>query len=167
MDAEILVRFDDDDAQSLAIRDDLISDGIRVFVGSRLQGYVSLASFYEELAHEASAPWISVMNDDAYVIGEGWDAQLAEIPTDGVIVQPELYKLGGSGYRNCEGGAFPLVPTDALKKVGCDRWYGPGIDTFLDQLLRVQHGWRTQFIKGMTVVHERDNHDAIERHRKL
>lgn len=170
--AEILVRFDDDDLASLAIIDELRRADVRVTVGPRRQGYGSISSFYTELADQSDAPWIWVMNDDAHIAGTahrrhiGWDGQLRGIPTEGFIVQPEIYQWNTSGYRFCEGGAFPAVPNGAWRRFGFDE-IGAPIDTWLDQVLRVKNGWTTRFLRDVTVVHIRDTEAELAKHRRL
>jgi hypothetical protein len=166
------VRFDDDDHASLSIVKDLEAADVRVLVGARKQGYGSLSDFYTELADVAVSPWIMVMNDDATITGKahrkhiGWDVQLAAVPTDGFIVQPEIYRWGSSGYPFCEGGAFPAVPNHVWRRFGFET-IGSPIDTWFDQLLRVANGWQTHFLRDVEVFHERDTDDILAEHRKL
>lgn len=175
---EILVRFDSDDELSLGIVTELARDGVRVVVGPRGRGYLTLAVYYEELARIAAGAWIWVMNDDAHIMGHdgrwppcdlaaarGWDARLAEIPLVH-IVQPEMYKLGGSGYLHCDGGAFPLVPNGAWRSFGEPHLCEP-IDTWLDVILHQRGNWQTRFLKGVAVVHDRDTADVLEEHRRI
>lgn len=170
--AEILVRFDDDDHASLAIVDDLAAADVRVLVGPRRQGYPSLSDFYTELADSATSPWMWIMNDDACIGGtahlehQGWDGQLAAVPQDRFIVQPEIYQWNQSSYPFCEGGAFPAVPNLVWRRFGFPT-IGTPIDTWLDQLLRGRHGWKTHFLRGVSVIHMRDRDDELAEHRKL
>lgn len=170
---QILVRFDDDDDASLKIVDQLLRDGIGVVVGPRKFGYPSLGEFYLELAQAARGAWIWIMNDDAYVTGppkaraRTWDEMLRAIPRTGFIVQPECYQLGFSKYWNSEGGAFPIVPNGCWRDVGAEFAGGAAVDTWLDQLLRVQTGWQTRFLEGVAVVHDRDTDDVLAKHREL
>jgi hypothetical protein len=95
----------------------------------------------------------------------GWDRQLEAIPC-AHIVQPEMYQLGGSGYRDCEGGAFPLVPNGSWRAFGEPHLRDP-IDTWLDLILHRRGGWTTRFLRGVAVVHERDRDDVLAEHRRL
>lgn len=166
MRVEVILRVDHDDPHLDAALALSFDGTITTKVGDRRQGYASMHEFYDELAGAAAGRWIFIMNDDAFVIGKGWDEDLAKVPIDGVIVQPEIYQLGESLYPFCEGGAFPMVPN------GCWHYYGwqglrDPVDTQLDQLLRVQHGWRTAFLPGMCVVHERDPDHVLAEHRRM
>jgi GT2 family glycosyltransferase len=164
---EILVRLDDDDKLTLdRLKEFDQYDKVKFVIGPRERGYGSLNIFYTELANSSDAEWISIMNDDAVYEGKDWDKQLFGIPTEGFIVQPELYQLGGSKYFNCEGGAFPFVPNSSWKK------YGPAImpdpvDTCLDNILRKESGWKTQFLKGIGVVHDREDQEILDVHRLI
>jgi hypothetical protein len=173
-DVEILVRFDDDDRESLDVVEDLTREhGIRVLTGPRRLGYLSLGEFYAELAAVATGAWIWIMNDDAYVTGPavddgpGWDVDLRSIPTIGEIVQPECYQLGHSKYWSSEGGAFPIVPRGCWSILDEEFDRGPSVDIWLDQMLRARNGWKTRFLPGIAVVHERDADDVLARHREI
>ena len=166
--AEVLVRVDDDDQETLAAVPEIERAGARVVVGPRGQGYGQLASYYDELSRLAQAPWCWVMNDDARVasieLGDGaWNRQLAQLPTDGVIVQPEVYQLGASRYPRCVGGAFPIVPTRCWQRLGYACPDNP-IDVWLSRVL-LDAGWRTSFLSGVDTIHDRDSDDVIGVHR--
>jgi hypothetical protein len=105
------------------------------------------------------------MNDDAFICGKGWDSQLMAMPTTGWIVQPELYQLGLSKYYKCEGGAFPIVPNHSWKSYTQESTIPGPANTALDQILRKQNGWKTRFLTGIGVVHERDTPDLLASHR--
>ena len=168
-DIEICVRIDDDDAATLTIRSELLNDDrvqVQVIVGPRLNGYASLSTFYDELVEIAYGDWLFIMNDDAHIVGTGWDEQLRALPTTGVIAQPEIYQLGESRYPRCEGGAFPVVPNGCWLELGHTA-LGVNVDTWLDTVLRRDAGWRTEFLAGIEVVHERDDDAALAVHRAL
>lgn len=140
-------------------------DNVRVYVGMRRLGYECLNEFYTELADMAPADWLMIMNDDAWIDGKGWDKQLADVPREGFIVQPEWYQWGQSVYKG-ECSAFPFVPNGCWKKFGL-----PIIpheaDASLHRLLVDSQGWKTHFLLGVRVVHERDSTEQLEIHRKL
>lgn len=181
-----------DPATGRTLIDTLEAEGVRVLVGERGRGYNEHVSFYVELSAIATAPWIWIMNDDAHVartldivpptdpiyrqrrtrwdaawvLGKTWLEQLRHMPATGVIVQAEMYKLGGSAYFDSEGSAFPIVPRDAWKHVGVTHPEGP-LDAWLDRVLRTNNGWRTKFLVGVATVHERDTDAELAIHRQL
>lgn len=187
---EVCVRLDIDDevGAAPAVIAELEHAGVRVLIGPRHQGYRTLARFYDELSAVATAPWIWIWNDDAHLArasdyvklghhehtrrmakwahARPWFEQLRRIPDIGAIVQAEMYKLGGSAYFDCDGSAFPIVPRDAWKLIGFEHPEEP-IDTWLDTRLRVDNGWRTEFLTNVAAVHERDDDAALEIHRRM
>jgi len=173
---EILLRVDNDDDDTLKFHGQLIGLGFRhrmrigVTVGARGNGYADLHLYYDALARVAQGRWIHVMNDDARIVSDGrhlpWDVQLAALASSGIIVQPEIYGLNASGYRHCEGGAFPWVPNQSWRQFGHEH-IGSPVDTWLDQVLHVCGGWKTHFLAGVTVQHDRDADDKLAAHRRI
>mgnify|MGYP001021250978 FL=1 len=163
---ETLIRIDDDDAATMARRSELTSfPNTRVLVGKRGLGWRSLNVMYDELVAETQADWLWIMNDDAVIDGGGWDIELRRVPKVGFLVQPEIYQLGASKYASCEGGAFPIVRNGSWKP----EWDGfvDPIDTRIDDLLRNRKGWKTMFLSGVSVIHDRDSDEALAAHRQL
>ena len=76
--AEVLVRLDDDDADSLAARESLHAAcapvRLRVLVGSRGEGYYSFHNFVNELSAAARGDFLLLFNDDARFVSHGWPA---------------------------------------------------------------------------------------------
>ena len=71
---EVLCRIDDDDPDTAAF---LARVGrVRVLVGSRLNGYATLATITNEAARQARAKLVLVVNDDVEFQTAGWDAHL-------------------------------------------------------------------------------------------
>lgn len=168
---DILVRADDDDAATQdAVRRLIEHDtGVTLVVGSRGRGYLDLEAYYEELSAISSAPWMFVMNDDAVIeqSGEGWDSQLARMPTDGVVAHVEYYQLGPSRYTgDGVGYTFPIVPNGCWSRLGLGRIQHP-IDAWLEQVLRREHGWRAEILRGVTLNHQRDSDGALAEHRRI
>jgi len=165
---EILIRLDDDDHDSLQYMPTLRGfPNVKVFVGKRMQGYASLEShFYTELGKAAQGKWCWFLLDDQLIGGKNWDLKLMEVPTHGYIVQSEIARLGGSTYPKWEGANFPIVPTRIWEKFGWEQMQKPA-DTALDQLLRLDNGWKTWFLPGITAWHLEDTPDKLEEHRKL
>lgn len=181
---EVIIRIDDDDPDTTRAIERLRELGARVLVGARRMGYASLADFYTEMAEAASAPWIWIMNDDAWIEDDratrianwrwgsptirSWDSQLLLLgSSDTVMVQPEIYQLGGSAYPHTAGGPFPIVPNGCWKRYGLTRIENHCVDTWLHELLVRDNGWRTYFLEGIRVVHDRDSDAEIERHRRI
>jgi len=163
---EIHVRFDEDDQVTLSrIKEFEKYDKIRIHVGPRKAGYDSVNEFYTEMADSSGAAWISIMNDDATYIGKGWDEKLLSVPTHGFIVQPEIYQWNHRIMRHREGGAFPFVPNGSWKKYGPACIPNPA-DTAMDIILRVESGWQTHYIEGLTILHLRDSIEQLEEHRR-
>lgn len=163
---EVILRFDLDDESSLTrIEEFKQYPQTQILIGERNKGWASLNLLYEEMAAAAKSSWIWIMNDDAFFDGNGWDTQLAQIPTTGFIVQPELYQLGFSKYYNVEAGAFPVIPNLCWKQ-----WVEiipDPIDIKVDELLRIEHGWQSKFLTGIGVIHERDTDEELMQHRTM
>ena len=163
---EVLLRLDDDDRAMLDRLGEFEKPGTRIIVGPRGRGYPDLNKMYGELAAATPAPWLWMMNDDAIIVGKGWDEQLVPLPTTGLLVQPEMYQLGFSRYANSEGGAFPIFPNKCWRPEWTDELVDP-LDAKIDELLRGQRGWKTHFLPGIEVVHDRDDDASLEAHRTL
>lgn len=164
---EILLRLDEDDESSLKFVATLKQfPNVKVFVGSRKQGWASVESFYDELALHAIGRWHWFLLDDMIMGGRGWEQKLAMVPMTGFIVQPEISRLGGSTYKQWEGSNFPCVPAHIWLRTGWKNIERP-IDTGIDQLLRVKNGWQTHFLPGITCWHLEDEPEQLEKHRKL
>ena len=158
---EVILRVDEDDEETQFA--DFNSDEMRHMLIRERVGYGRLGEMYDEMAAMAQAPWIWIMNDDCEVKGRGWDTQIKDYSFERVIFQPEFYQLNQSVYRG-GGYTFPVVPN------GCWRIAGnlkEPVDAYLDQLLRVDNGWKVKLLEGITVSHVRDNDSTLEEHRKL
>jgi hypothetical protein len=183
---EVIVRLDDDDQDSLNGAAELSEvPNVHFITGPRLGGYAALPLFYDAMSEVAKGEWVWILNDDAFIgrasdhgpgpraeqlkaqPGRAWDDQLADVPVGwNVIIQAELYRLGGSGYWNHEGSAFPIVAKGRWKELGEPQMRNP-VDTWLDRLIRDKHHGRTIFLEDVAVVHERDNDAVLEEHRIL
>lgn len=163
-DYEIIIRIDDDDQESLAARLDMESyPNVRVEVGPRL-GYVNLdRGYYAGMENQATTPWVWIAGDDMLVSGD-WLGEMRKVPTDGFIVQPEVSKLGMSTYRRAEAQAFPIFPKHCWKKF--DKEFPAPFDTVGHLLLR-KKGWKTWFLEGVTMWHDRPPEHELREHRKM
>lgn len=166
-DFEILIRFDDDDTDSLGnlhILNEFTK--VKYTIGPRYQGYASHSVFMDELSEIAQGEWLFFLDDDGYLIGDDWDLQLAKISLSGKIVHPEFYWLGGSKYGS--GSCVPVaicVPNKCWLNMGWKKLQQP-IDSCLQELLESQ-GWENQWLLGVTARHRRDSEKTLLEHRKL
>ena len=166
-DFEILIRFDDDDQDSLSNLH-LLSPfkKVKYIIGPRFEGYGSHCVFMDELAAIAQGTWLFFLDDDGTIRGVDWDSQLSQIPTTGKIVHPEFYWLGTCRYGS--GSCVPVaicVPNKCWLEMGWDKLKQP-IDLQLQTLLENQ-GWENQWLLGITARHKRDNDEILAEHRKL
>lgn len=166
---QICLRLDGDDYPTHGVIPLIysIAPDARVLIGPRKRGWDSLDEFYTEMALHCNARWIVCMNDDITFEGEpGWDKQLAQIPTDGVMVEPEFYQLGPSLYPSGSCCILPFVPNRCWEKFGSETLRNP-IDGWLRQVLVNDGGWRVELLKGMWANHARDNEASLKSQRKL
>lgn len=147
---EILVGLDDDDRKSKVVWEDLMAiDNVAVFVWPR-----NVIAMFSGLANIATGDWLIMFNDDAEIWGSGWDIQLAAAPLEGVIFQPETYKLNESEYLNATRTGFPFFPNRCWKAFGHDYFLPHPADYAVAELAE-KHEWKIDFLKGITVFHDR------------
>ncbi len=183
-DFEILLRIDDDDEDTinnlyLLRKYEKVSF---IVIGKRYRGYVSMATFYEELILHAKGQWFFFFDDDTVLIQvekdkESWDKQLAKFPTHGKIAHPEFYWLGGSKYPS--GFCHPVgicVPNKSWVQyskeyvdpiTGQSQHIEQPVDRWLEAVLRDQNGWEDQWLLGTAAHHRRDDKETLTKHRKL
>lgn len=148
---EFVIWFDDDDAVSLIRSEEFEAySNTHIITGKR-------APVYEIASHlltMATGQWVCMFNDDAYFIGQDWDKTVMSFPTRGVILQPEMYQLNESEYRNAPITGFPFFPNKI--------WNEPGFGGFNVQpndseicVMAHRSGWKIDFINGLTIVHDR------------
>lgn len=164
-DYAILIRIDKDDEQSMAEYAKLSAmKNTKVFVGERLLGYGSLdIHFYAKLEEAAESPWVWIAGDDMIVTGD-WLGELRKVPETGFIVQPEISKLGLSTYLLAEAQAFPIFPRFCWKPFS--ETFPKPFDTNGHMLL-TQNGWKTWFLPGVTMWHQRPDEKELAEHRKM
>jgi glycosyltransferase involved in cell wall biosynthesis len=157
-DYEILIRSDDDDVGTRETVEALERkhSNLKGFVGpcwlaGTKRGFTpSVNRLYEQLAKEAKAPWIWIMNDDCTVESEDGFGDLRNVPLTGYLVQPGTYKLNQSRYDGCE--AFPIAVNQAWLKLGADA-IGHPTDFFLVEFFAA-HKWKVKLLPGLTVWHD-------------
>lgn len=166
-DFQIVMRFDEDDKESIAAIPEIEGDFPRhckCYVGPRYGGYTALDKhFYCELEQHSNSTWVWIGGDDMVVDGD-WLGELRKVPTHGFIVQPEISKLGGSTYPRAEAQAYPIFPRFCWKQ------YQDSFPCPFDingHLLLKKNGWETWFLEGVTMWHQRPSEAEIKEHRKL
>ncbi len=166
-DFEILLRvdWDDNSPESLRVYKQVASNGNnRVMTGDRMEGYGSLDKhFYAQLEQSADAPWVWIAGDDMIVSGD-WLGELRKVPLNGYIVQPEISKLGLSTYPKAEAQAFPIFPRFCWKPFSPE--FPKPFDTVGHEVL-IKNGWKTWFLPGVTMWHQRPDEKELAEHRKM
>lgn len=130
---------------------------VEVFAGRDLNPGEAKNILHEEIRHLARGLWHNYWSDDEVISGRGWDEQLEYVPTTGFIVNPEVYRLGLTHYKqSLEGfGPTPFVPADCLDRFGVKVLQEPP-DLALDNLLRQDNGWKMVLLKGVMIFHDRE-----------
>lgn len=159
-DYEILCRSDEDDPIT---ENTCLHLNVHCLVGSRYGGWKDNNRMFGELAEIAKGYWIWILNDDMIVQGTGWDTKLSEAPKANTIVQPSVHRLGGSSYPKDDAGPAPIVPNKCWLEWGMKEIPQPS-DTMFAMNAR-KRGWRTHFLEGITIWHQRPNSGEIEIHR--
>ncbi len=166
-DYDILLRIDRDDDESVKFcRENfgMHNNRTRTFIGDRLKGYGSLdEAFYKQLEIEAQTPWVWIAGDDMIVSGD-WLGELRKVPLTGYIVQPEISKLGLSTYPKAEAQAFPIFPRFCWKPFSPE--FPKPFDTVGHEIL-IKNGWKTWFLPGVTMWHQRPDEKELAEHRKM
>jgi len=163
---QILMRFDDDDSESVAAAKDIELEYpmAKCFIGPRLEGYGSLDKhFFRELEERSDATWVWIGGDDMVVEGD-WMSELRKVPTMGYIVQPAISKLGYSTYPRAEAQAYPIFPRFCWKQYASEF---PRPFDVNGHLLLKHNGWKTWFLENVCFWHQRPNESEIAEHRKM
>lgn len=153
---EIIIRLHEKDDESISRIDELQSFGNNLSVkimGEKPDG-AGNNFLWNGIRPFAKGAWHQYWSDDMTITGSGWDKQLSELPTHGIIAHPEWHQLGGSEYRLNECGPVPFVPARCLEQYGFSTLLEPP-DTTLDNILRIKHGWKSYFLPGIRVIHDR------------
>lgn len=161
---ETVIRIDDDDRECIALMSKMESFPRTVVrIGPRL-GYLELdAGYFAGMERRASTPWVWIAGDDMIVTGD-WLGELSKVPIHGYIVQPEISKLRESVYPKAEAQAFPIFPRF------CWSQYAPEFPRPFDTAghdVLVSNGWKTWFLEGVTMWHDRDDEQKIAVHRTM
>lgn len=114
--SEMVFRVDNDDEPSRAL---LESEGFRMIVGPRLQGYQSLPFFFNELAMIADGDVLMCGNDDMVFMTPGWALRLLAVANNfpdglfdlGVTTHNEThYPFANVSKRVCDKLGFLCDP---------------------------------------------------------
>jgi len=138
-------------------------------IGPRYNGYLAMGRFITEAAAASDARWQFMLDDDAELIGKGWDTQLYEMGAGRNTLefgaQAQFYQLNNSCYERRDGkpvtpvGLF--VPANFWRRFGIETLSNPADNAWWDCLH--QHGWPILELKGVTYLH---HHDINSEHRK-
>lgn len=162
---EIIVRIDSDDQASLDAANYLrLVYGVFIIIGERGDGWNDNNKMFDEMIRIQNGDWCAFFNDDMTVEGEGWDKELAMVPTRGYLVHPEILGIGGARYPNCGGGNFPIAPKYCWREYGWPQLSHP-VDAGLNDLLVTRNHWKNWFLKDTKFLHDRDEMEIIQ-HRK-
>ncbi len=149
-DIEVIVGLDEDDEITLRrISEFNAYPGAQLHIKPRYHLYQRI----EDMAALAQGEWITFWNDDASIIGMEWDNELRRHPTEGVILQPEIHRLGGSTYVRDTGSAFPFCPRKYWDENCAGKTPHP-VDHAIPQIA-LKLGWKIDFIVGMTAFHDK------------
>lgn len=151
---EVLLYVHDDDPETLSYAHaQLGRDSIFAIKGQPWLGGV-LGPMHTILADYSQAPFVWMGNDDVVITGslENWN------PEPNTIYQPETHQLNISEYNRDQNCPFFIMPN------GCWRQYGQAeivdpVDVATLNLLR-SNGWKTDFVPGLKVWHDRDEADC-------
>lgn len=162
---EFLVRFHNDDAESISRISELSPFGnVRVVV-SHKTGYSDVHHSYTELALLSKSRWLWLMNDDCVIEGDNWDKALnSHNHRKRSVVQPEFHKLGGSTYPKDTYCPFMVLPNHRWM-VGGIRGFGAPADTATLDWLINKHSWTVDFLTGVTIWHQRATQGDIDAER--
>ena len=156
-DYEVLIRFDDDDQESIDAVLQLNIANVRCIVGDAsykpaVRGFTpSLSHYFDEMALEAVAPWVWIMNDDTMIEGENWIDELRRVPLSGYKVEAGVYKLNESRYTGCF--PFPFLPNLSWIGLGCTALGNP-TDAAVQKLYVEENDWKVELLPSLLVWHD-------------
>lgn len=160
---EVLIMGDSDDEESIECFKSLRRqfNNVRTFITER-KGYNYVdGHYYGKMEEQAFGEFVWFSGDDMIVQGD-WVTELRKVQPR-CIVQPEISMLNASVYPRAEGQAFPIVPRFAWKE--CCRELPCPVDNGLHTNLTAC-GWRTWFLQGVTMIHNRAPETELQEHRK-
>lgn len=144
------VRADADDLPTIESANALAGEfDLKLVIGQRKLGYASIGDFIQELSEQAQGEWVTMLDDDATLIGFGWEKQLETLPKTGVMALTEIFEHGGSRYAPNYGPPGWFVPNRCWEKMGEPRFMPPA-DAWIGELLKK---WRMVHLRGITYKH--------------
>lgn len=163
---EFIIRIDDEDTKAYEEHLPLAMGicPIKVVTGKSL-GYKCYPDALWEMYQSAKGDWLWHFDDDATMDEEsiGWDLKLFEQPLSGVVVLPEIDRLGGSTYRKNSIHPFMWLPNGWWKAVGLDRLDGRNqpFDNYIFRDFQKRTGWKTVYLEGVSTWHQRIKEDPL------
>ncbi len=158
---EAVLKIDEDDAETLLGFPWQHYPNVKKVVTPRGRGYVDMGRFVTEACNAATGKWCFLIDDDAWIVGRGWDAQLRQVTTPNTVCQCEFYHLGASEYGSGSCGPNGLIfPNGCWKQFGISELSSPA-DQCLKGLLVDQHHWRVHLLRGVTYRHNRDTEEQL------
>jgi len=124
---EILLRLDDDDAESqkaVECMNRVFGDTVKIrcITGPRGGGYRDFHIFVEELCAVARGDFLLLFNDDTVMDTEGWDMKFAHFRNEFCVLRLDT-------SQNCHDNPFPAVHRKIHQVIGhfskhayCDAW---------------------------------------------
>lgn len=169
---ECLVRLDDDDVATLEILPTLHQfPCVKVFIGPKPKhGYASVCDIISELMEAANGIWVCMIDDDVTLEGN-WASTLRTIPTEGVFVKTERYRLESNTYIGLGRPEGWFAPNGCWKRVaypvgGHSKIMHP-IDIQMRHILVDDNGWKEVSLPGTLYNHAHWKRGEEEKARKI
>ena len=113
--AEIIIRFDSDDVDSISRITELPFDKVDIYViiGERFRGYIDLNKYVNECCDVSRGDMLFLFNDDTTMAESGWDDILAEYQNDIVVLNPST---GNDDAKDIN--TFPIISRKMYEVTG-------------------------------------------------
>lgn len=113
---EILVRFDNDDIDSITdfiiLKESKFKNyNIKLSIGEWF-GYKKLNHYYNELWPQAEGEWLFLWNDDCLMVTENWDEEINSFSGQNFLLNPK------HNHECADWCVFPIVPKAWCEQVG-------------------------------------------------
>jgi len=163
---EIVMRFDEDDENSLSRLDELPTDkvDINVMIGERYK-YIELHKYVNEMCKETRGKFILWFNDDCIIETKNWDNIIFKYAGKIVCLYPNNKGTG------C-GNIFPIISREIYEKLGhfslsqqVDTWQHhvgkrAGIEVRVDNLVFIHN-------RKQDYVSDEDRSEILKKTRKV